>query len=513
MDNRTHLNTDDLILFMDRELEKEATSAAERHLLACAECGNRLRALQNGSAAYVRYQEQVLKPALQTPQSGWAPLAQRLQPKPRMNWGIWWTAAAFAATLALIWFYLPLHNEPGAQEILDKAERAPETVRGDIVFTTGKLRFARPAVMESASSQAGYQHVRTLFVQANYSWADPLSARSFAAWRRQLREKRDSITAIREEDGRRFYRIRTRTDAGMLTSAALTLEAVTYHPAQARFEFRGEDPVEISEQANEPRVTQTAPPVSPPPAKVEETPAGPEDELRVFAALDALGADAEDPIDVKLDAGRHNVLVTGMGMPPARRKQIEAALAALPRTVVRFSAAHPPAENPTIPPATSEPARSSFLENLQQRAGGARTLQNITDQSLETSTALFAQSHALLVLAQEFPPPVEALLNPDSTRILLALRQRHLGAMAYAIRHLRDQLRPLLPEDALVTQTASAASWQTEAETLYESSRNLDRLLNRLLAGSYDEETGELMLKQLPESISKVEALILSGSR
>jgi hypothetical protein len=510
MDNRSHLNTDDLILFMDRELAKEATSAAEQHLLACVECGNRLRALQNGSAAYGRYHEQVLKPALKAPLTGWTPISTRLKPKFR----IWWTAAALAATLALVWLYLPLHHEPGAQEILDKAERAPETQRGEIVFTSGKLRFTRPAVLEAASSQTRYERVQALFVQANYSWTDPLSAHSFAAWRRQLPDKRDSITAIREEGGRRFYRIRTSTGFGIMNLASLTLEAVTYHPAQARFEFRGADPVEISEQANEPRVTQTAPPVSPPPAKAEETPAGPEDELRVFAALDALGADAEDPIDVKLDAAHHNVLVTGMGLPLERQKQIEAALAALPRTVVRFSSAARPAnENPPIPAAASESSRASLLEKLQQKAGGARALENITDQSLETSTALFAQSHALLVLAHEFPPPVEASLNPESARILLALRQRHLGAMTYAIRHLRDQVRPLLLEDSLLTQTTPGGSWQSESETLYESTRNLDRLLNRLLAGSYEEETGEQMLKQLPELISKVEASILSGSR
>jgi hypothetical protein len=372
-------------------------------------------------------------------------------------------------------------------------------------------------VLESASSQIRFQHVRALFVQANYSWTDPLSARSFAAWRRQLPEKRDSVTAIREEDGRRFYRIRTRTDSGIMNSASLTLEAVTWHPAKASFEFRGENPIEISEQGGVPpqqnarQVAQTAAPDTQP--KAAETIAGPEDELRVFAALDGLGANAEDPIDVQFDAGHHNVLVTGMGMPPAHQKQIENALASLPRTVVRFSSDQPPAENPAAPAMPSDSARSSFLETLQQEAGGARALENITDQSLETSNALFAQSHFLLVLGQEFPPAVEASLNPDSARILLALRQRHLGAMAFAIRHLRDQMRPLLPEDVATARNAPGGTWQSESQALYESSRNLDVVLNRLLAGSYEKESGELMLKQLPELISKVEALILSGSR
>ena len=146
-------------------------------------------------------------------------------------------------------------------------------------------------------------------------------------------------------------------------------------------------------------------------------------------------------------------------------------------------------------------------------AGGARQLQTITDESLETSNSLFAQSHSLLVLAKEFPPPVEATLSPASARMLLALRQRHVGAMTYALRRLRDQLRPLLTEDVLITEKAETASWQSESENLYESARNLDRLLSRLLAGSYEEGAGEQMLKQLPDDISKVETLVIADSR
>jgi hypothetical protein len=95
---------------------------------------------------------------------------------------------------------------------------------------------------------------------------------------------------------------------------------------------------------------------------------------------------------------------------------------------------------------------------------------------------------------------------------LLALRQRHLGAVSYALRHLRDQLKPLLPEDFPVTETANA-SWQTTADNLYQATRNLDRLVSRLLAGSYDEHDGELMLKQLPDNLSQVETLIRADSR
>jgi len=193
-----------------------------------------------------------------------------------------------------------------------------------------------------------------------------------------------------------------------------------------------------------------------------------------------------------------------MGIPPGRRKQIETALASLPNTVVRFSSglsAHGEAEADSATPSAADPA---FRQKLQDKAGGARQLQTITDNALDISNALFAQSHSLLVLARQFPPPVESALTPASANTLLALRQRHLGAMSYALRRLQDQLRPLLTDDVMITGNQQAAPWQTQAAQLYESTRNLDRVVSRLLAGTYDAQAGETMLKELPDDLSKV---------
>ncbi len=49
---------------------------------------------------------------------------------------------------------------------------------------------------------------------------------------------------------------------------------------------------------------------------------------------------------MKLDAGRHHVVVTGMGMPPARQEEVEKALAELPNTIVHFDSAEPPERSP-----------------------------------------------------------------------------------------------------------------------------------------------------------------------
>jgi hypothetical protein len=402
----SHLTSDDLILFMDRELDKAATSLAEQHLLQCIECGNRLTALQRGSSAYSHYQASVLKPALAVPITGWGSLSHRLAKRKPQSFGLWWAAAAIAATLAVVWSYFPWRSEPNALRVLENAAATPERARGEILFSTNQYRFARPAVLESGPSEARFQHVQTLFVQAGYSWRDPLSARSFVNWRQHLSNKKDSITAIHQQGGRQFYRVRTRTDASSLHSASLTLEATTYQATNASFEFQREDLIEVSEYNGTPvnRIQEAqaiAPPSHP---KVTESIAGPEDELRVFAALDAIGADAEEPIDVKLDAGHHAVLVTGLGMPSNRGKQIQAALAALPNTIVRFRSSAPLENGSGVATdADNHPnaATSQFRKRLEDLAGGVGQLQTITDESMETSNALFAQSHWLLVLAHD----------------------------------------------------------------------------------------------------------------
>jgi hypothetical protein len=354
-------------------------------------------------------------------------------------------------------------------------------------------------------------------VQANYSWEKPLSARSFADWRRRLPEKEDSVTSIRDLENRKIYRVQTRTTAGILRVASLTLQADTYHPTKADFEFQGEQPMELSERADVPenglQEVRTVPPA---PVRAMETPATPEDELRVFTALDAMGAEADEPIDVKLDTAQNTVLVTGMGIPAPRRKQIETILAGLPHTTVRFSVGQQPKDEAgSVNAATNDAIADeslAFRQRLQDRYGGARQLQAATDKALDASNGLFARSHLLFLLAREFPPGVESGLTANGGTSLLSLRQRHVGAMDYALRQLKEEVSPLLTEAAARGEATKSGNWQSGAEDLFAATRNVDRLVSRLLAGQYTEQEGNTMLQQLPSDLSNVEALVRAES-
>jgi hypothetical protein len=62
-------------------------------------------------------------------------------------------------------------------------------------------------------------------------------------------------------------------------------------------------------------------------------------------------------------------------------------------------------------------------------------------------------------------------------------------------------------------QSSKLVSWQSGSEKLFEATRNLDRLLSRLLAGSYSDNVGDRMLKQLPGDLSNTEELLRAQSR
>jgi len=518
---QTHLSEDDLILFMDRELSATAAANAEQHLMQCGDCSQRLKRLKAGSAAYAQYREAVLKPTLPVPETGWARLSQEVIKEKRRRWG-WGWAAACACGLALAIAYFLVSEQPSAQQVLSRAEAAepvPATAR--LLLTTGHERLYRPAVLESGPSEVRFQHVRALFVQANYSWENPLSARSFSSWRKSLPQKEDAVTLISAAGGRKFYRVQTSTSESILRSASLTLQAESYHPTKVDLSFVGQDPVELSEQTEPPKnglevVQAPAPMVMP---KVIESPATPEDELRVFAALDAMGAEAEEPIDVKMDMEHHSVLLTGMGLATGRRKEIENAVGALPRTVLHFSSGPRLSDDPafTSTPNNDAPDESqAFRQNLQDRYGGAHQLQAATDKALDASNGLFARAHLLFLLAREFPPGVESTLSSASATSLLSMRQRDVGAMEYALRQLKEELLPLssdsAPQESNNEQVARGAAWQSVADALFTNARNLDSTVSRLLSGRYTEQEGNTMLKQLPSDLTKVEILIRAQS-
>jgi hypothetical protein len=399
------------------------------------------------------------------------------------------------------------------EQLLTRASSAPTRHRRLAVIANGLV-----------ADERRLEETRALFVKANYSWDDPLDARSFAAWRRNLPSKRDYVFSIQDgtEKGQ-FYRLETETSAGVLRMAALTLRADTLLPVKGAFHFEHETDVTIEDagemleppgklQAQNDRPSQNDRPLTRP-ALVKEV--GWAEELRVFGALDAIGADVGESVSVDIAPSKQRVIVAGVGLPPDRERQIREVLAPIPNIEARFTSGQASSPVNRLPGTASSPPASNdtrLRQMLEKQAGGAEQFQTIADRALDASSTILQRAHALAVLAEKFPPAIESQFDASQRAVLRSLRRRHAIAIEQATADLKGSLLPLLRGTAQAdeTQTQRDTSWELGAAQLYQVAREFDASLGRILAGSYSQEDGQRVWNQLPYEINMLETLALS---
>lgn len=524
MSKAPHVCDKDLIRFSDGEMHGQAEVAVKIHLQACASCRARLEELQSAAMACAEYHTHILKASLDHPRE-WprlqVPPADVERPKSRFSWpALSWAAPVVACCLVIVLFLYRDTPHRKMTRLLSRASAVPPLQHGRLKITSNGQSWYRAAVLRTASGKvisteepSGMQHTHALFVKANYSWDNPLSARSFAAWRSRLRDKRDQVTSIRSDDrGERLYRLRTETSHGILRVASLTLHSDTLDPVRGAFHFEDQEEVTITEAGampeSRPELTAKKAPAGRP---IIETKVTPKEELRVFAALNSIGADAGEPLTVDVDPSKHHIVVSGVGIPREREQEIRQALAGLPKTTLNFDsgrparAANPVANAGTYSVDTSAPLRRT----MEAQAGGAQNFQLITDQALTASSSLLAQAHALYVLSQAFPPGVESIFTAADRQTLGTLRRHHAIAIEQAISHVRQSLAPLLSRSGKPPNQPQL-SWHANASQLLQESKLLDQSLSRLLAGSYSQRAGEDILSRLPDEIQNTDALARS---
>lgn len=456
---------------------------------------------------YKEYRDTIRRPTFPPPPMEWAPLDELVERRERKTFRWWPVAALVAAALLIAVFLIPRGDQSSREvsELLAKSARVVLPEGRLISMRLGEQTLIRPAVMtEEVGSGPEMARVRSLFVAAHYSWREPLSARSFQDWRSRLREKRDSVSVIHQQGEKRGYRVRTETPANVLRSASLTLRATDLRPTNGTFTFEGEATLEMAEApvpvAEEPAVIEEPP---------KETPAGPDDTLHVLAALNQIGADVGEPIEVSLDPRRRRVVVRAGGVSEERQRQIAQALRPLPRVALELDspgAGEVPSRAPAPEPFTAS-MPGPLRKQLEDRLGGAAKLQETTDHVLEASAEALARTHALQVLAEKFPPEVEARLAANDVELLYTLRQRHVLELTRLVGRIRTELNPLLAasNDRPAPQPQP---WQSGVSALAEAAQQADTLLNRLLAGSYPQAMGEEMLRRLRPEIERLEQAV-----
>ncbi len=516
-----HLVEADLIRFADGEMEERLATSAENHLRSCDECRRRLEQLMTGGAAYDRYHSQILKPALEPPPN-WSSLQARLtsleQARGRFHLSLSVRWAAFAVSCcAAVTGWLVHHEAPASkmQRLLTRAEAAPAAPHRRLQVIAGGRRWYRPATLPEETpdhpDQRSFDDIQALFVKASYSWHDPLSARSFATWRSKLPSRRDQVVSINDGNDR-FYRVQTETSTGVLRAAALTLRADTLIAIQGTFRFEKQYDVRIEEASASPIVPAEHLTKPDQPAQVVPVPrkVGPKEELRVLAALDAIGADVGDQVTVDVAPSKEQIVIVGSGLSAHRQQQIREALSAFPNTALQFASGQPAvAGKQSANPHFNSDDAAPLRHVLEEQAGGAQRFQELTDQALDASSTILAQAHALHQLSQKFPSSVSAAFGPQEQVTLLSMRHGHAIAITQAAIELNRSLGPMLgqPIPGAETPSQASASWEVGAAELYQRAKTLDSSLGRILAGTYSQEVGETIWKRLPNDIQELAAL------
>ena len=525
-----HIPDVNLIQFADSEMPMKLVRATETHLRTCKRCRTRMEQLRRGAEAYNQYHSEVLTAALKIPQN-WQSLEARLASTEGSRKRVlpparWWAAAALTCSAMLLgWFWYRDTPARHMQQVLRRAAELPPPEHRRLKVMTSGHSWYRAAMLAGRTPDRGSipgeserQGTRALFVKANYSWDDPLSARSFAAWRKQLKKKRDRVLST-GAGGERYYRVETATSTGVLRKAALTLRANTLVAVGGAFHFEDEIDVRMEDAGEMPTAPVKREPkrASPVERAAVLKPVSLQEELRVFAALDAIGADAGEQVTVEIDTSKQQIVVTGLGLSRALEQQIREALRDIPAATARFTSGQPkgdanrPADiTKTTPDKSSGDKNAPLRARLEAQAGGGRQYQAMMDSALDASSATLAQAHALYTLARKFPPAVAGKFGPPEQEILIRLRRHHATAIKQAIADLTDSLRPLinLPNTkGDETQVQGSASWNVSAAQLYEQAKLLDASLGRMLGGSYSREAGEGILNDMPNKIQKLEAL------
>jgi hypothetical protein len=543
MSNRLkHPEDEQLLRYADGELPARVAAEIRSHLEVCWQCRTDLQELQTVIGECVKYRKDVMQPNLPAPPAPWGDLYRRFDEMdasaerrsvidrviqilgfPVRHARRWAPAAlALAVILAIVYQY---GFTPGveAAELLRKAsaaaDSAPRKAR-PLQIRTRTQRFVRPprADRQLAANVNEEASVAALFQSAHYSWEDPLSAKSYQAWRDRLSDKRDHVAKLQDSQSPEVtgYRVETNTRSSELTQATLTLSVPDLVPVEGRFEFRNHDWVEIIEVPEGPE--QPAPTAA---AKNERPPAAPGnspssahlaqarasstvgDELHILDALHELGADLGDPIEVKRAGGE--ILVTGVGIPVVRQRQIQDALGSKPNVVLRFSdAAAPPLqpEDTGLSDTVRSAEEAGLRAKIEDQLGGRRYVEQLTRQILEMSELMMSRAYALRRLAEQMPPGVEAELSVQDRQLLLNLHHDHASALTRQEAEIERVLDPVLaslgaPDGGARTSPIPGGSWQACTEELFQAARHVDRQLAQML----DAAPGEGYAKQLPAEV------------
>jgi hypothetical protein len=543
-----HPEDEQMLRYADGELPARTAGEVRSHLEACWQCRAQLEELQNTVGECVSYRKNVLQRHLPPAPAPWTDIYQRfseidaslVRPSlldravqalrwPMQNVRIW--APVAVALLLAVGLYYQFRTTPSVQasELLSKAVIAADTHPAKtrrIEIRTKQHHLTRFAgtqqTLVSSADTDTINSLQTMFRAANYDWDDPLSAKAYQAWRNQLAAKQDQV--VQEKDA---YRIQTSASSGELMEASLKLRSQDLDPVEGRFEFRNREWVEISEIVdatptsnsiaatdghplpNQPALPAgMSPDATPPPIAAPAPVPTIGDELHVWAALHQAGADLGDPIEVsRTDA---EILITGVGIPPQRQREIQDAIGSQSHVVVRFSDSAPATVRAARPAAASPPGVElrQLQTRLAEQIGGRANFEQLASDIFDLSEPMMSRAYALRRLAQRFPTQVESQLNAPDRQILRQLTREHTAALRQQTAELDRLLKPVLGSSSGAPGGFSSTAWQPATEDLFQTARRVEKLLAVIFGAAPGESADDQLPSQLLASLTQLRAKV-----
>jgi hypothetical protein len=235
----------------------------------------------------------------------------------------------------------------------------------------------------------------------------------------------------------------------------------------------------------------------PPPVATTLSPAA--QELQLIAALHRLGADLGEPVEWVRDGDR--LLVSGPGLTAARKRQIQSALAMIPKVEWRDEEVAPLESRRTARELARSSARRTpgpLASMVESRAAGRLDLEPAIEEALDASDAMLARAHALRLLADRFRPAVESMLSEQEQAALSQIRRNHLLGMQASI----ERLAALIVIPFSVAEPA--LPWQTAIQEMFAGAQRADQLLNTAFAATGGDTAANVQALQL--ALSRLQA-------
>lgn len=469
-----HPTSEQLLAWIDGELTERNIDG---HLALCEECRTQADQLRGASEAYRIHLRQSKQEAPPPPRA-WKDSSELMIHTPAPARGHAWIAIAASLLIGAfaIWrFSTP--EQVSAAELLRKAESSQiaQTANSRISVRSKRHKMVRPAVWRRLRIRgASEDRLRVLFASANYDWDNPLSVRSYSAWRQSVTVRRDSVDVQPQ-----LYVVHTEPAEGALREATISLRKSDLQPVACHLQFRSDEEIEVAGMDEQPETPTAAEPPRIATELKQETPAAPAAslELEVSAVLHRIGADLGDPVEIEQTGGK--IVVTATGLDPRKSEQLRAALT-IPGVELRFVT--PQAVSATEQAESAPPSTRRQARDWEQRLSGRFTYEEYADRVLAASEGMTARAYALKALAERFPQTKEDQLTEAERGTLQSIAADHVEAMRGHVRAL-DQLIALLdPTAEAVTSAAAGADWRARAQRLHQLATAADLAASALFS-------------------------------